>query len=130
MNVNYYGNFLLFSPEALELAGSFLEGAMVFDAPFLDESNPRAAAFMEKYRKRHDEPYSFWSTGAKYDTVCIIRDALEECGEDTDCIKDYLYNMEWYLGTIGKYKFDENGDVLGLEGAVKKLVDGQAGAVE
>ncbi|MBW2990236.1 ABC transporter substrate-binding protein [Candidatus Woesearchaeota archaeon] len=130
MDVKFYGNFLLFAPESLEFVGDILEGAKVFDAPLLDESNPKADAFMEKFKARYEEPFSFWEAGARYDTVYITRNALEECGEDTDCIRDYLYDMNWYLGTIGKYKFDENGEVLGIKGAVKEMVNGEVVSVE
>ncbi|MBU1198652.1 MAG: ABC transporter substrate-binding protein [Nanoarchaeota archaeon] len=130
MDVKIYGNFLLFAPESVELVGDLLEGAKVFDAPLLDKSNPKADAFMEKYNSRYKEPFSFWDAGARYDTVYITKNALEECGEDTDCIRDYLYDMDWYLGTIGKYKFDKKGDVLGIKGAVKELVNREAVLVE
>lgn len=130
LDVKLYGNFLLFTPESIELVGDLLEGARVFDAPLLDKSNPKADAFMKEYNSRYEEPFSFWDAGARYDTVYITKNALEECGEDTDCIRDYLYDMDWYLGTIGKYKFDENGDVLGIKGAVKELVNGEAVLVD
>jgi len=130
LDVKLYGNFLLFTPESIELVGDLLEGARVFDAPLLDKSNPKADAFMKEYNSRYEEPFSFWDAGARYDTVYITKNALEECGEETDCIRDYLYDMDWYLGTIGKYKFDENGDVLGIKGAVKELVNGEVVLVD
>lgn len=125
LNAKLYGNFVLIGPEAIEQAGQLLEGAMAFDAPLLDSSNPKAASFMANYKAKYGEPFSFWDAGARYDTVYILKNALEACGEDTDCIKNYFYNMDWYTGTIGKIKFDENGDVIGIEGAVKTLVDGK-----
>jgi len=125
LTAKLYGNYLLIGSEAIKIAGDLLEGAMAYDAPLLDESNPRAKTFMEKYKARYGEPYSFWDAGARYDTVYIIADALEECGENTDCIKNYLYNMDWYEGTIGRFKFDEKGDVLGIKCVVKKIIDGK-----
>lgn len=130
LTTKLYGNFLLLGSEAIKIAGDLLEGAMAYDAPLLDENNPRAKTFMEKYRARYNEPYSFWAAGAKYDTVYIIADALKECGENADCIKDYLYNMDWYEGTIGKYKFDENGDVIGIKCVVKKIINGKAEVIK
>jgi ABC-type branched-subunit amino acid transport system substrate-binding protein len=50
---------------------------------------------------------------AQYDAVQIINNTVKQCGgDDSTCIKNYLYNMSEYNGTMGKYKFDSNGDLL------------------
>ncbi len=125
-----YGNYLLVGSESLKEAGNLLEGAIAYDAPLLDSSNLKAANFMEKYRATYGEPYSFWDAGARYDTVFIIVNALGQCGEDSECIRNYLYNMDWYNGTIGGYRFDLNGDVVGIKTVAKKVINGKVEVIK
>lgn len=124
-NASIYGNFIIGTPKSLEVAGEVLEGAIFYDAPLLDESNPKANEFMQKYRSLYGEPASFWEAGARYDSVYILKNALDACREDTACIRDFFYSMDWYSGVVGKMKFDANGDAVGVEGSAKTIKDGK-----
>ncbi|MFH0949541.1 MAG: ABC transporter substrate-binding protein [Candidatus Aenigmatarchaeota archaeon] len=124
-NVKIYGNFLVGSQKSLDIAGNVLEGAIFFDAPLLNEQNEKAIEFMQKFRKIYGEPASFWLAGARYDSVYILKNALNSCGENTECIRDFFYSMDWFDGVVGRIKFDNNGDPIGIEGAVKQIKDGK-----
>jgi len=50
---------------------------------------------------------------ASYDTVFIIADALEACGDDSVCVRDALYATQNWEGLAGVTSFDENGDPAG-----------------
>lgn len=125
LSAKLYGNFLLVGPESIKIAGNLLEGAIAYDAPLLNEDNSKAKVFMQDYKTKFSEPASFWDAGARYDTVYIVKSALEKCGEDTDCIKNYFYTMDWYDGVVGRFKFDENGDVIGIKCVAKQIIDGE-----
>ncbi len=62
----------------------------------------------------------------RYDSVYIIKNAIKKCGgDDSNCIKQYLYNMPEYSGIIGKYRFDSNGDLSREDSVVhKKIING------
>lgn len=51
-------------------------------------------------------------------------EALKKCGENVDCIRNYLVNLKDYPGVSGKINFDENGDLAEVNanrGVVKIL---------
>jgi hypothetical protein len=49
---------------------------------------------------------------AAYDGVVLMSEMLDKCGEDTECIKDGLYNTQNWQGKYqGLVSFDENGDI-------------------
>jgi len=126
LNVVLYGNFQLGGADSLAVAKEAAEGAIIFDAPIVDPGNKKGIDFISKYKERYGVPYSEWEVAARYDTVFIIAKAIEKCGEKTDCIKDHLYSMSPYRGAVGDYKFDENGDVVGLKSfSIKKIVNGK-----
>jgi len=125
MNVPIYGNFILGSKDTLDIAGKLANGVVFFDTPTLDLKNPKAASFLNKYKSLYGEPFNELQAGSRYDSVYIIANALKKCGEDTECIKNYLYNMDWYDGVIGRYKFDQNGDAVGLKFVIKEIIDGK-----
>lgn len=125
IEVPIYGNFLLGVKDALEAAGESANGVIFFDAPGFNSNNPRAVSFLNDYKLKYGDPSSEYEAGARYDSVFIINNALKECGENSDCIKDFLYKMDWYEGTIGKYKFDNKGDIIGLKYAIKEIINGK-----
>lgn len=101
------------------------------DTPGLSKSNPTAQEFLAKYLQKYPQPASEWELGARYDSVCIIKNAIESCGDvNTECINNYLHNMSDYNGVIGKYHFDKNGDPVGLPAyAVKQIINAEKGEI-
>ncbi len=107
--------------DAMEAAGPAVEGLIYFDVVGL--TTGKGKTFADKFTARFGKiGGNDFDTGARYDSVYIIANALRKCSEGTDCIKNYLYNMDWYDGTIGHYKFDSNGDVVGIEPLTPKVI--------
>jgi len=124
IDANYFGHFVFSSPDAFANGGEALNGMFFVDAPGLSESNPKSILFMQKYLEKYPKPASDYQAGARYDSVFIIKNAIESCKMvNTECIRDYLYNLPQYSGTIGTYHFDSNGDEIGVGFAVKQIVD-------
>ncbi|MCL5010974.1 MAG: ABC transporter substrate-binding protein [Patescibacteria group bacterium] len=119
-----YGNFIVGSPDSLKIAGVAAEGAVFYDAPGLSPTNPKAVAFLDEFKAKYSAPASDFEVGARYDSVFIVADGLKKCGEDTECLRDHFYSVKDYDGVLGKYGFDQNGDVVGLSVAVKEIKDG------
>lgn len=109
--------------DAVDIAGSAMEGTIIVDVPQLPD---KGKTVIDRYREMYrQDPANEWEAGARYDSVFIIANALRKCGEDTECVKDFLYRMDWYTGSIGRYKFDSNGDVLGIVYALKVVKGGK-----
>jgi branched-chain amino acid transport system substrate-binding protein len=84
--------------------------------------NPKAQQYEEAYLKK----YGIHTGGfapLMYDGTYIIANALKKCGEDTECIKQALYDTE-YNGVTGKITFDENGDPI-IPIVMKTVKNGQ-----
>jgi len=79
----------------------------------VNTENPAAKALFSEYKKRTGkEPFSPFAVASRYDGVHLIAKALEACGEDNECIKNWLYSMPPYQGVIGTFTFDKNRDPL------------------
>ena len=108
-----FGVFVFSGKDAINAAGSAMNGLIYFDLPAF--SSEKGKIFANKFTVKYGKPSgSEYDAGARYDSVYITANALKKCSEDTNCIKKYFYNMNWYDGVVGKYKFDSNGDEVGI----------------
>ena len=100
------------SEEFLDKAGEAEEGVFI-TSPAFNIENSNIQDYRNKYKELYDKEIDPYSANA-YDAVKIIANAIESCGgdKDTDCIRDYLYNVKDYPGIGGNTTFDENGDVI------------------
>jgi len=113
--------FFFAGKDVRDAAGAAANGLVFFDVVGL--TGEKGKAFTEKFKSRFEKIVgNDYDIGARYDSVFITANALRKCGEDTSCIKDYFYNMDWYDGVIGKYKFDSNGDMTGIEPLTPKII--------
>lgn len=116
-----FSTYLFGGEDGLKAAGTAANDVVFFDAAGL--SGEKGNAFINKYTSAYGKiAGSAFFTGARYDSVFIIANALKKCGEDTGCIKNYLYGMNNYDGAIGSYTFDANGDVVGIALMAPKVI--------
>lgn len=114
----------LTGPEFVK-TGSSVEGTVIIDVPGLssDEIGKKlVASYLAKYNR---EPNYKFFIGTSYDATRILVDAVSKVGSDTSKIKDYLYNLKNYTGSIGTYSLDSNGDVTGLNLVLRQVVNGE-----
>lgn len=72
--------------------------------------SPEESAFTQEYREQYGKEASNFAALA-YDNLQLLGDAVLFCnGDDTECIKDYLYGVRDYQGVSGTTSFDEKGD--------------------
>ena len=103
---------ILAGAELFDIAGEHAEGLLIANPKFDFESEePYISKFREAYISKFDEEPSIYG-GRAYDALKILAKALENCGQDTVCIKDYLFTVKNYEGVSGLISFDENGDVI------------------
>ncbi|HYR78155.1 MAG TPA: ABC transporter substrate-binding protein [Pyrinomonadaceae bacterium] len=99
------------NPDILQIARDTANGVYYphhFDPASTD---PRVQEYQKKYTQRFGHPSEGFAVLA-YDGLKIIEGALTKCGNDTSCIKSYLYATHDYQGVTGTTSFDEKGDVV------------------
>lgn len=94
-----------------------------FAEPDIKDNDIKKTLF-EKYYKNHGKyPEFTYPALSRYDNVFLIKEAIEKVGTNTNDIKNYLYNMEVFTGALGNFSFDENGDIIGIEPSIKRIVN-------
>ncbi len=93
--------------ELLEIAGDAAEGAFYSYSAFDPESDQ---SYFENYKRKYGKQSEAFAANA-YDATLFIAEGFRLCGEDTTCIKEYLYSIENYDGPSGLTTFDEYGEV-------------------
>lgn len=104
-----------------ELAGDAVNEMFIINVPTAGEGTSFERSFVEKYGA--PQASIAWPAHA-YDAMGVLAEAIENAGTDGAAIRDWLYNMSSYGGIIGRFSFDENGDVTGLAYALKQFQDG------
>lgn len=99
------------STEFLDLSGTYSEG-VVYTSPDFYIDDPKIQDYATSYKTMYNKESDFFSANA-YDAMMIIVDAIKTCkGDNSECIKDYLYKVKDYPGIGGLTSFDQNGDVI------------------
>ncbi|MFH1650147.1 MAG: ABC transporter substrate-binding protein [Candidatus Woesearchaeota archaeon] len=98
------------------------ENITYFSDPGVPDSTQKEE-LLKEYKARYGEAPAFeYPFFSRYDTVFIIAQALREVGENTTAIRDYLYDLDGYEGVLGTYRFDKNGDVVGIKPSIKTIM--------
>jgi len=107
-------------PDYIE-SGPAVEGSIIIDV-VLDLENPKAASLLNTYNEKFGQDPTYPLVAAtSYDALHILADAIGEYGEDTDKIRDYLYDLPNYSGTFGDYRFNDDGDIVGASFILKQV---------
>ena len=118
-----YGETITVGATALDIAGDAATGLKAITAA-ADPENAKAQAVLAGFRERYDYITLPWHLGSAYDTVYIAAACLERTGDDQDAdgFRDCLYDITW-SGAIGdNYRFDADGEVVGLSRAVVEVL--------
>jgi len=95
--------------------GSIVKGIYVVEAPSLDSGNEMANKLLAKYKAKYGQPTLDFYIAASYDNAYLIKKAIEIAGsDDSTKVKNALYKIKDFKGTIGTYSFDSNGDIQGV----------------
>ncbi len=98
------------SPDLLQKAGRYLEGALYTDSFF--EESPRAYVqeFKDSYQKTYGQDPSAIAAQA-YDAAGLLLSLLKDDNIKTrEDLKNHLQRMDPYIGVTGTISFQENGD--------------------
>ena len=96
--------------QIIESLGKNADG-IIFATLYANESDEQVINFKQRYKEAYNEDvpllaHTLDATAAVY----IISEALEECSEDVECIKQFLYNYDNKKTLAGNLSIDENGD--------------------
>ena len=118
-----YGNF--FAGSKTVQATPDAQDVVFFADPEIPDGI-RKAVFLEKYKKKFgQQPDLEYPAAARYDLMYVLKEAMKTAGENTTPIRDYFYVMKDFDGLLGKYHFDQNGDVSGIVPSVKVILSGK-----
>ncbi len=120
---------VLIGRDVVKDQGKNMEGLVGIEQYF-DENSERAQKFLKTYKETYSEAPSFPAFMANmYSQVYLVKESLEQFGQDTEKIRDYFLGLKGWEGALGKLTFDANGDPLSAY-AVKKVEKGNLIDVE
>lgn len=109
LEADFAGNDVVGVDQTLNEYPTELEGFYAPVAVFEMEESPE---FLQLKNDTDCELGYYCAT--TYDSVFLMAELLERCGEDTACMRDFLYQTQGWNGVLaGTVAFDENGDVGG-----------------
>ena len=118
-----YGEVVVVGATALEIAGDSANGVKAVVAD-LDPGNSKAKQVINSFKEKYDYITLAWYVGSAYDDVYITAECLKQTEDDQDAdgFRDCLYDITW-SGAIGtNYRFDANGEVVGLSNVVVEVL--------
>ncbi len=91
VKIAIHGNFTLGTPDAFATAGTYLEGVIISDgAPNGQKLSSLLDAYQTQFGNKAANDFEF---GAAYDRMKIVAQAIAAVGDDSEKIKQYLYQM-------------------------------------
>lgn len=112
------------SPQIIEIAGKSADGLIVATPWFGEKDDEKVKAFNEAYKAEYNKLPDQFAAQA-YDALHLYAEALVNAGEtDRDAFRDALAEIRDYDGILGKFSFDEEGDV-DMEPTVITIKDGK-----
>jgi branched-chain amino acid transport system substrate-binding protein len=110
LNAPIFGTPAFSLQDVVKAAGESANG-VVFTAPAFDPEDPKIRGFTEAYQKKFGIRSDVFAANA-YDAMMLLAQAIKSCGgDDSACLRDYLYAVRDYPGVSGITSFDKNGDV-------------------
>jgi branched-chain amino acid transport system substrate-binding protein len=109
--MGYKGKFFYSSLDDIFIgvAKEFSENVYGISNYVYTDSRPAAQAFRKAYVGMFKKEPDLHS-GATYDGIYILKDAIEKAGMDRAKVRDYLHNLKRFQKATGMFYFDKNGD--------------------
>jgi branched-chain amino acid transport system substrate-binding protein len=127
INSTLTGNTVFIHKKTYTESGGQLPPTAFTVAPYVDISNKKASELVAKYKAKYgkDVPYNLFFVGAAYDGVYMLKEALEKCGEDPTCVRDYFFKIKNWEGATAVFSFNEKGDPVLSNWRELRIVDGE-----
>ncbi len=103
----FVGNFFGGSKQVQEAPEA--QGMMYVSDPVFEESPLKQEVFAKYEEKYGIVPDLPWPVGSRYDAIYLLKQAIENVGENPVDIANYLHNMpQDFTGILGTYRFNKN----------------------
>lgn len=106
MDVPTYSLHTTETPQILEISN--VSEGLIYPYPSEDKDIEASKRYNEKHVERFGKestPYS----ASTYDAVNVLVEAIEECGDDKECVRDKIDSIENYEGANGPLTLNEHG---------------------
>ena len=109
--MGYKGKFFYSSLDDIFIgvAKEFSENVYGISNYVYTDTRPAAQAFRKAYVAMFKKEPDLHS-GALYDGVYILKEAIEKAGMDRAKVRDYIHNLKRFQKATGIFYFDKNGD--------------------
>lgn len=104
------GSNSLHSPDLLERAGAYAEGAVLVDGFAPETSAPAVAAVVEAYRSAYQEEPDILAAQA-YDATAMVLSVLKDGQDGPEAVREGLLALKDFPGISGTATVTPNGDV-------------------
>ncbi len=110
LGVRLIGTRLWHSPELLEMAGNYLQGAL-FSSGFVTESeNPEVMGFIADYQNNFGKTPGILAANG-YDTIRLLKTVIAESDPKTrGSLRQALLDLPVFQGLTGPFHFDMDGE--------------------
>jgi len=125
IKVQVYGNEITGNALFVSNRGKDLFEGLIFGEPFFDPNRKEAKDFIKKFKKKFSVknlPLGILTAEA-YDSVMILADAINRCGDNVEAVKKCLYQTKNFPGASGVINIDHNGDSI-RNFSLKRITDG------
>lgn len=121
LGIPLYGSNAMSSSAFLRLAGAAAEGVVVMSLPPTEHVlTPEGKELYGEFLAIHGEPSVDWAFYCAVESLRAL-DAALGSGKDP---REFL-NSSSFKGVFGEYRFDPNGDLVGLRPSVRVVRDGK-----
>ncbi|MBI3336896.1 ABC transporter substrate-binding protein [Candidatus Peregrinibacteria bacterium] len=110
----------------LDLAPKASKGMHAINVPEVSVDSAFGSKFLSKFG---DAQASLAFAAHAHDAMRVLAAAMKEVGTDSMKIRDYLYALKGHDGVVGRFRFDKNGDVVGIPYVLYEVKDGAWGKV-
>ncbi len=94
-----------------DIAPEAVQGLLAVGVPAVNTDS----AFGTKFLAEQGEPQAALLFAAQaYDAMRVLAQAIGEVGTEGTAVRDYLYDLDGFDGIVGRFSFDDNGDVVGI----------------
>ncbi len=114
-----YGNVVAASAEILQSEEA--QGMIFFSDPDVSDTKLKKELFAQVESVVGHKPDFGFAVAVSYDSVYIMKKAIESVGLNPTKLKDYLHNLKDFSGVMGIYGFNDKGDATGYVLSAKQI---------
>lgn len=105
----FISDFHIEGPELISGAGDLVNGIIYTHTSDLKGDKSPSKEFINKFREKYQQDPEYQAALA-FDTIKILGIAIENCADNTDCIKSELLKIKNLVGVTGSTTITETGE--------------------